>query len=142
MYQYSSICTPITLCLCPYHFTDSSLLVVRVHPEPRSWLKYAKFEEDLHDIDRARSVYTTALTLLGDDHADEQLYVAFAKFEARCREYERARVIFKYAVERLDKKRAPGLYELYAQFEKQHGERGDIEDVVVQKRRFQYEEVR
>jgi len=34
------------------------------------------------------------------------------------------------------------MYDMYTQFEKQFGNRAGIEDVVVSKRRFHYEEVR
>jgi crooked neck len=58
-----------------------------------------------------------------------------------CGQHERARVIYKYALDHLPKARAQELYALYTQFEKQYGNREGIEDVVVAKRRFQYEEV-
>jgi len=113
---------------------------VMVHPEVKSWLKYAKFEEELGEPTKARTVYERAMQLLGDEYADEKLYISFAKFEIRCREFERARVIFQYALDHLPKHQAQELYKMYAQFEKQYGDRKEIEDVIVGKRRFQYEE--
>ena len=50
-------------------------------------------------------------------------------------------MIFQYALDHIPKTQAQELYKMYAQFEKQHGDRKDIEDVIVGKKRFQYEEV-
>ena len=50
-------------------------------------------------------------------------------------------MIYKYALDHLPKGRVQDVYGLYTQFEKQFGSRDGIEDVVVSKRRFQYEEV-
>ena len=62
------------------------------------------------------------------------------QFEERAKEMERARVLYKYALEALPKSQATELYKKYVQFEKQHGERRGIEEVVTAKKRFQYEE--
>lgn len=55
-------------------------------------------------------------------------------------QYDRARVIYKYALDRLPKSKSESLYNHYTQFEKQYGDKEGIEDVVVGKRRVQYEE--
>lgn len=80
------------------------------------------------------------MEFLGEDANDEQLFIAFAKFEERCKEHERARVIYKYALDHIPKQHAQELYRMFTSFEKQHGDRSAIEDVIVSKRRFQYEE--
>lgn len=75
------------------------------HPKPKTWIKYAKFEEklvgfpsrefrtlhpgdqcDQGNIAGARDVYEQALKFLGDDANDEKLFIAFAKFEERAKE--------------------------------------------------------
>ena len=71
---------------------------------------------------------------------DEELYIQFAKFEQKCKEFERARVIYKFALQQLTKAQAQQLYKEYTAFEKQHGERQEIEDVIIGRRRFQYKE--
>ena len=71
---------------------------------------------------------------------DEKLYVAFAKFEEGCREYERARTIYKYALDHIPKQEAQDLFKSYTRFEKKFGDRAGIEDVIISKRKFQYEE--
>ena len=71
---------------------------------------------------------------------DENLYVSFAKFEEGSREYERARTIYKYALEHIPKQEAQHLFKAYTQFEKRYGDRAGIEDVIISKRKFQYEE--
>lgn len=90
---------------------------------------------------KARNVYEKAVQLLGEDANDESLFIEFAKFEERCKEFDRARVIYKYALDHIPKQHAQELYRMFTTFEKQHGDRSAIEDVIVSKRRFQYEEV-
>ena len=53
---------------------------------------------------------------------------------------ERARCIYKYALDHIPKGQAKDLYRKFVMFEKQYGDREGIEDVIVGKRRFQYEE--
>ncbi|KAJ2793114.1 NineTeen Complex (NTC) component [Coemansia guatemalensis] len=70
---------------------------------------------------------------------DQHIFISFAKFEVRMKEYERARAIYKYALERLPKSKSQALYNQYTLFEKQFGGKDEIEDVVSNKRRMQYE---
>lgn len=50
------------------------------------------------------------------------------------------RVIYKYALDRIPKQDAQNLFKSYTIFEKKFGDRRGIEDIIVSKRRFQYEE--
>ncbi len=56
-------------------------------------------------------------------------------------QHERARVIYKYALDNIPKQHAQELFKNYTIHEKKYGDRVGIEDVIVSKRRFQYEEV-
>ena len=56
-------------------------------------------------------------------------------------QHERARVIYKYALDHLPKDKCQEIYKNYTVHEKKFGSRTAIEDVIVSKRRFQYEEV-
>eukprot|EP01133_Synstelium_polycarpum_P015626 gene15626-18566_t len=105
-----------------------------------TWIKYAKFEEKIGNIENARSVYSRAVEFLGEEGSDETLFISFAKFEERFKEVERARLIYKYALDHIPKHKAQSLFEMFTNFEKQHGDRVGIEDVILGKRRFQYEE--
>lgn len=49
-------------------------------------------------------------------------------------------MIYKYALDRIPKQQAQELFKYYTMFEKRFGDRRGIEDVIVSKRRFQYEE--
>ncbi|XP_077138912.1 crooked neck-like protein 1 [Ranitomeya variabilis] len=113
---------------------------VMVHPDVKNWIKYARFEEKHGYIAHARKVYERAVEFFGEDHMDENLYVAFAKFEENQKESERVRVIYKYALDRIPKQQAQELFKTYTIFEKKYGDRRGIEDIIVNKRRFQYEE--
>ncbi|KAK1337229.1 hypothetical protein QTO34_001852 [Cnephaeus nilssonii] len=105
-----------------------------------NWIKYARFEEKHGYFAHARKVYERAVEFFGDEHMDERLYVAFAKFEENQKEFERVRVIYKYALDRISKQEAQELFKNYTIFEKKFGDRRGIEDIIVSKRRFQYEE--
>ncbi|TNM94444.1 hypothetical protein fugu_017203 [Takifugu bimaculatus] len=111
------------------------LLLTMLIPE-----EYARFEERHGYIAHSRKVYERAVEFFGEDHIEENLFVAFAKFEETQKEFERARVIYKYSLDRIPKQEAQELFKHYTMFEKKFGDRRGIEDVIVSKRRFQYEE--
>jgi len=111
-----------------------------VHPEPRNWIKWARFEEEYGTSDLVREVFGTAVEALGDDFMDERLFIAYARYEAKLKEYERARAIYKYALDRLARSKSVSLHKAYTTFEKQFGDREGVEDVILSKRRVQYEE--
>lgn len=113
---------------------------VLVHPEVKNWIKYAKFEEKHSYISSSRRVYERAVEFFGEDNMDEKMLIAFAKFEEGQKEHERARLIYKYALDHLPKDKCQDIYKNYTVHEKKFGSRAAIEDVIVSKRRFQYEE--
>ncbi|CEO99084.1 hypothetical protein PBRA_007198 [Plasmodiophora brassicae] len=109
------------------------------HPTVDSYMKYAKFEKNHGDPDKCREVFERCSSELGDDTLEEDFFMHFASFEAECQETERARAIYKYALERLPKAKSHEIYRRYTNFEKQFGTREGIEDVIISKRRQQYE---
>ncbi|CAH1261589.1 CRNKL1 [Branchiostoma lanceolatum] len=113
---------------------------VMVHPTVQNWIKYARFEERHTFTASARKVFERAVEFFGEDHMDEKLYVAFAKFEEHQKEHDRVRVIYKYALDRIPKQEAQDLFKSYTIHEKKYGDRAGIENVIVSKRKFQYEE--
>uniref|UniRef100_A0A3Q0KPC3 Putative pre-mRNA-splicing factor CLF1 n=1 Tax=Schistosoma mansoni TaxID=6183 RepID=A0A3Q0KPC3_SCHMA len=113
---------------------------VLVHPEPKNWIKYSKFEERNGFINSARLVFERAVEFFGTDNPQARLLIDFARFEERQKEYERARVIYKYALENLPKDDCQEIYKAYTLHEKKYGDRLAIEDVILSKRKFQYEE--
>lgn len=131
----------------------------QVHAEPRNWIKWARFEEEFGNEDNVREVYTLAVDTLGEEFMDERLFIAYARYglscgnyledvpantqfryEAKLKEFERSRVIYKYALDRLPRSRSQQLHKSYTTFEKQFGEREGVEEVILSKRRVQYEE--
>ena len=111
-----------------------------VHPDPKNWLKWARFEEENGTSALVREVFGLAVQMLGDDFMDEGVFIAYARFETKLKELERARAIYKYALDRLPRARAMRLHKAYTTFEKQFGDREGVEDVILGKRRVQYEE--
>ncbi|KAF9320216.1 Crooked neck-like protein 1 [Podila horticola] len=112
---------------------------VHIHPEPKNWIKWAEFEEREGKTEKAREIFARAIEVMGEELMEQRLFISFAKFETRQKEIERARVIYKYALDRIPRSKSQALYNQYVQFEKQFGDKEGIEDVVVGKRRLQYE---
>lgn len=113
---------------------------VITHPQVKHWIKYARFEDNHGFINSARRTFERAIHFYGDDHMDENLFIAFARFEENHKEHERARIIYKYALEHIPKDQAKELFKAYTIHEKKYGDRSGIEDVIVSKRKFQYEQ--
>ncbi|KJH49639.1 HAT repeat protein [Dictyocaulus viviparus] len=104
-----------------------------------NWIKYARFEEKHGYVGNARAVYERGMEYFGEENINEKLLVAFALFEERQKEHERARVIYKYGLSHLPPERTADIFKHYTVHEKKYGERAGIEDVIVSKRRTQYE---
>ncbi|XP_050306163.1 protein crooked neck [Anthonomus grandis grandis] len=115
-------------------------IFVITHPDVKHWIKYARFEENHGFIHSARQIYERAVQFFGDEHMEEKLYIAFAKFEENQKEHDRARVIYKYALDNIPKEDTKELYKAYTIHEKKFGDRTGIEEVIVSKRKFQYEQ--
>lgn len=113
---------------------------VLVNPEAKNWVKYAKFEERNNFINSARQVLERSVEFFGSDNPQARLLIEFARFEERQKEHERARVIYKYALDNLPKDECQEIYKAYTLHEKKFGDRLAIEAVILNKRKFQYEE--
>ncbi len=109
------------------------------HNNLETYLKFARFEQKHGRREYARLVFERALKELGEEAHTEKLFVTFARFEEGCKEFDRARVIYKYALDNVPRDEAERLYAMYASFEKKHGTRETVEEVILSKRRFQYE---
>jgi len=127
-----------------YHEFDRARAIFErftiVHPEARTWLKWTRFEEENGTSELVREVYGMAIEALGDAFMDEKVFIAYARFEAKLKEYERARAIYKFALDRMPRSKSVNLHKHYTTFEKQFGDQEGVEDVVLSKRRVQYEE--
>lgn len=112
---------------------------VNCRPTQLAFQRLCKFEEKHNNIARARSGYEKGIELLGGE-LDEKFYIKFAQFEQRQKEMERAQAIYKLGLDVLPKGASDELYRSYVSFEKQHGDRDAIEEVVLNKRRYIYED--
>jgi len=113
---------------------------VFVHPDVKNWIRFARFEESHGFINSGRLIYERAVEFFGEEHMDEKLFIAFSKFEENQKEHDRARVIYKYALDNMAKDKCTELFKAYTIHEKKFGERSGIENVILSKRKFQYEE--
>mmetsp|Transcript_49827 Transcript_49827/g.115697 ORF Transcript_49827/g.115697 Transcript_49827/m.115697 type:complete len:679 (-) Transcript_49827:63-2099(-) len=112
---------------------------VSCRPTQQAFIRLCKFEEKHNNTNRTRSGFEKGVEMLGNE-LDEKFYIKFAQFEQRQKEMERAQAIYKLALDILPKGASDELYRAYVSFEKQHGDRDAIEEVVLNKRRFIYEE--
>jgi len=113
---------------------------IDAYPEIDTYIKAAKFEEKLRMRDNAREYYQSAIKELGKKALDEKFFMRFINFEKRNKEIERVRTLYQFALENIAKEKARQLYDLYIQFEKEHGIKDSIEFVVLNKRRHIYED--
>ncbi|RHN58551.1 hypothetical protein MtrunA17_Chr4g0003621 [Medicago truncatula] len=74
------------------------------------------------------------------DYKSKEVSSYFMDFVERCNEAECAMCIYKFPIDYIPKGRAEDLYGKFVAFEKQYGDREGIEDAIVGKRRFQYED--
>lgn len=115
-------------------------------PTSRAYLKYAHWEEKNRERGLARGVYERALTELHPHERTEKLLVNFARFEERCKEFDRARVVYQYAMSQVAENSTSADAEIselrkeYVAFEKRHGDKQSIDDVIIGRRREKYEE--
>lgn len=113
---------------------------VYVHPDVKHWIKFARFEENYGYINGSRRVFERAVEFFDSENTDEKLFIAFAKFEEIQKEHDRARVIYKFALDNLPKENTQQIYKSYTIHEKKFGDRSGIENVIISKRKHQYEQ--
>ncbi|KAH7714071.1 crooked neck protein [Aphelenchoides avenae] len=106
----------------------------------KNWIRYAKFEERHGYIGNSRAVYEHALEFYGQENLNQHLLIAFAQFEERQKEFERARIIYQYGLDNLKSDQTAEIFKCFTLHEKKYGERVRIENVIVSKRRHQYEQ--
>ncbi|KAF6776923.1 hypothetical protein AHF37_03780 [Paragonimus kellicotti] len=137
-----SFCVPFWGLICSLYMTAilNVCALVLVHPEPKNWVKYAKFEERNGFVNSCRQIFERAVEFFGTDNPQARLLIDFARFEERQKEHERSRIIYKYALDNLPKEECQEIYKAYTLHEKKYGDRLAIEDVILSKRKFQYEE--
>lgn len=146
-------------------FLDRAEAVMRryanEYPSARSFCRFAKWAEfEAKNIPLARTVFESALTELEPEESRQaRVFKQFASFEERQGEYERARVIYKHAIQLLkldhtaaathddddddeltehERAKREELYKSYISFEKKHGDKEGIEDVILTKQRASY----
>ena len=113
--------------------------LLAVHPEAENWIKAAK--ETTKDPNISSTYYERAL----EYQPTTTLFVEFARFEVQQGEIERARAIYKLGLAYFkgdhDNVLPAGLFNSYAAFERQYGMEQDMTQVLIVKRRKEYEDV-
>jgi crooked neck len=136
---------------------------VNVYPSAKAFLKFSKWAEyEAKNIDLARTILEACLSELEPEESRQaSVFHRFAAFEERQGEYERARVIYNHAIKLLrlgdiqvdpklvekedditewEVERRKELYKTFLSFEKKHGDRKGIEQVLLTKQRREYNE--
>lgn len=130
---------------------------VNTYPSAKAFLKFAKWAEyEAKHVELARTIYEATLSELEPEESRQaRVFQRFAAFEDRQGEYERARVIYQHAIKLFnlggpspsddagdvpewEQQRREELYKSYLTFEKKHGDREGIENVLWTKQRSQY----
>jgi crooked neck len=134
---------------------------VNSYPSSLAFLRFARWAEfEAKDVSLARTIFEGIMTELEPEEVRQaRVFKQFASFEERQGEYERARLIYKHAVKLLDlgdstasagddeemdesikleRTKRDELYKAYITFEKKHGDREGIEDVILTKQRARY----
>jgi len=104
---------------------------VDCHPETKTYLRAAKFEEGIKERERSRLFYERGLAELGEKALDEDFFINFTRFEIKSKEFDRARVLFKYALDQMPKPKASKLYFHFIKFEKQFGKKDEMEEIIL-----------
>lgn len=136
---------------------------VNAYPSSKAFLKFSKWAEyEAKNIELARTILEACLSELEPEESRQaRVFQRFAAFEERQGEYERARVIYQHAIKLLrlgetqinseqverdedvpewEIGRRQELYKSYLSFEKKHGDRKGIEQVLLTKQRKEYNE--
>ncbi|ETO30214.1 hypothetical protein RFI_06906, partial [Reticulomyxa filosa] len=100
---------------------------VKAQPKLDSYINYAQWELKHGNINE------------NNEELTYEFYKEFAQLEISAKEYERARVIYKYGIDNIPKYKAYELFQEYIKFEKQFGEKSSIDQVIFNKKRFEYE---
>lgn len=113
---------------------------VIAHPYAATWLKYIKFEQEHGTVDLVRQLFERTCEALGDDFMSEKVIIEWARWETSLGETERARAIYLFALNRLPRSKSQNIQKSFVSFEKTFGDTSGIENVVLAKRRVQYED--
>jgi crooked neck len=140
---------------------------VNTYPSARAFLRFAKWAEfEAKNVELARTIFEATLSELEPEESRQaRVFKQFSSFEERQGEYERARLIYHHALKLLhlgehgstlveqqqqDEKeelsewevlKRHELYQSYLTFEKKHGDRQGIEQVVYKKQQAQYNQL-
>lgn len=135
---------------------------VNTYPSVKAFVRFAKWAEfEAQNVPLARTLFEAAFTELEPEEVKQaRLFKQFASFEERQGENDRARVIYRHAIQLLNLEKLSSstaamemtepldeseqakrqeLYTAYLTFEKKHGSRAGIEQVVITQQRSTYQ---
>lgn len=133
-----------------YEEYDNARLIfekyVIVKPEASTWLKWIKFEQKNGDSANVRNVYKLALASLRsfgntkEDTVDEKILISWSNWEISEKNTDEARKILKHGLDIIkNEKKRQFLLNALTEFEKQYGDKENIENTIVSKRFKKYQ---
>lgn len=108
------------------------------YPTLEVYLKVIRFEIQHKNFESARKLFEQVVDDLGEEALQSKYFIEFARFETRAKEIQRAREIYHFGLANLPVESSQRLYEEYLGFEKQYGQKEEIDLVIVEKRRKMY----
>ena len=106
-----------------------------------SFIRYCKFEERMKEFVKARAAYDTCIHLLNPEKLTEEIFLRYSQFELRRGDIEKAKKVYRLGLSKLADypERSKKLHEALIQFTKQTGSRSEIEELLIDKKRADYE---
>ncbi|EDO08038.1 tetratricopeptide repeat (TPR) domain containing protein [Babesia bovis T2Bo] len=109
-------------------------------PSCASFLKFAKFEQRQKNYPLARAAYVKCLEIIPPELLTEEFFLKFAAFETQQGNLSGAEKVYEQGLGILPRESSEQLYRSFVSFQKQHRDRETIDNLVVTKRRNEYEE--
>lgn len=110
-------------------------------PNLKTYMMVAQQEVKSKNVESARKIYEKTLEELGESALKEDYFINFAKFEISQKQHDRAREIFRFGLKQIPKEHSIKLYKEYLAFEKQFGQKDEIDELVFNQRRTFYKDI-
>ncbi|GFE53099.1 crooked neck family 1 isoform [Babesia ovis] len=113
---------------------------LETRPSCTSFLKFAKFEQRQKNYPLARAAYVKCIELIPPELLTEEFFLKFAAFETSQGNISGAEKVYEQGLALLPREASELLYRTYVSFQKQHRDKDTIDNLVVTKKRNDYEQ--
>ncbi|GBE59158.1 crooked neck family 1 isoform [Babesia ovata] len=109
-------------------------------PSCSAFLKFVKFEQRQKNYPRARAAFVKCLEIVPSELLTEEFFIKFAAFETSQANIAGAEKVYEQGLMTLPRENAELLYRTYVSFQKQHKDKETIDNLIVTKKRNEYEQ--